>query len=132
MGGVKSKTGNVKVLATNFGIRFSKDLLFFRALLVEKTCEVLNLKDKYDTPVLPDNLKFWKTEKKRNWLFSLVEPVVEAIYVDFKAPSMDAVNMRIETVNGAFDIVAPAHLRGKHIDMLLQGNYFQSNIEYLA
>ena len=30
--------------------------------------------------------------------------------------------MHIDTPSGTFDIVAPARLRGKHIDMLLNGN----------
>ena len=89
---------------------------------MELTCEKLGLINKMDSMSLPEKLKNWTYAKRQKWLENLVEPVVDEIFTAFNKPSMDGVNMRIETPTGAFDIVAPAHLRGKHIDMLLNGN----------
>ena len=75
-----------------------------------------------DTILFPENFKFWRNEKRKEWLEKFVEPVVDEIFTGFNKPVMDGVNMHIETPTGAFNIIAPAHLRGKHIDMLLNGN----------
>ena len=89
---------------------------------MELACEKLGLVNKLDSKLLPQNLKFWRKVKERQWLENLVEPIVDEIFTAFNEPSMNGMNMRIETPTGAFDIVAPAHLRGKHIDMLINGN----------
>ena len=88
-------------------------------MIVELACQKLGL-DKMDNISLPEKIKCWRNEK-REWLQNLLEPVVETIYTDYNKPVMDGVNMRIVTQKDAFDIIAPAHLRGKHLEMLING-----------
>ena len=89
---------------------------------MELACEKLGLDSKTSNKALPENAKFWRNTKVRQWLEELVDPIVDIIFTAFREASMDGVNMHIDTPSGAFDIVAPARLRGKHIDMLLNGN----------
>ena len=91
-------------------------------MIVELACEKLGLDSKTSNIAQPENAKFWRNTKVRQWLEELVDPIVDIIFTAFREPSMDGVNMHIDTPSGAFDIVAPARLRGKHMDMLLNGN----------
>ena len=82
---------------------------------MELACEKLGLDSKTSNIALPENAKFWRNTKVRQWLEELVDPIVDIIFTAFREPSMDGVNMHIDTPSGAFDIVTPARLRGKHV-----------------
>lgn len=98
---------------------------------MELTCEILGLKDKNGKSALPEYIKYWTIEKRKNWLYDMIDPVVDALFVHFSAPIMEGVNMQIETGNEVVNIVAPAHLRGQHIDMFLHGKYNMSHTAIL-
>lgn len=61
-------------------------MLTFRAMVVELTCEKLQIENKTSDIQLPEHIKAWKTAKKMEWFDHFVEPVVDTIMNIYKAP----------------------------------------------
>lgn len=96
-------------------------MLNFRAMVVELTCEKLQIENKTSDIQLPEHIKAWKTAKKMEWFDHFVEPVVDTIMNIYKAPDIRDVELRVLYKGGLYMIKVPASSRGKPIDVNING-----------
>ena len=96
-------------------------MLTFRALIVELTCEKLQIQNKTSDIQLPEHIKVWKTAKKMEWLDRFVEPVVDTIMNTYKAPDMSDVEIPVLYKGGLYVLKVPASSRGKPVDVNING-----------
>lgn len=90
-------------------------------MVVELTCEKLQIENKTSDIQLPEHIKVWKTTKKIEWLDHFVEPVVDTIMNIYMAPDMSDVEIRVLYKGGLYKIKVPASSRGKPIDVNING-----------
>lgn len=90
-------------------------------MVVELTCEKLQIENKTSDIQLPEHIKVWKTAKKIEWLDHFVEPVVDTIMNIYMAPDMSDVEIRVLYKGGLYKIKVPASSRGKPIDVNING-----------
>ena len=76
-----------------------------------------------EVPGMPPNIKLWNNKKKLEWLQQLVDPLVDKLMYMFEAPDMTGVPLRPEYAGLAYDIVAPAQLRGQQLNMVIAGEF---------
>lgn len=109
---------NGQVKSTN-GFEPHKDFVHTvaRAMVVELSCEKLQIENKTSDIQLPEHIKMWKTAKKNEWLDHFVEPVVDTIMNIYKAPVMSDVEIRVLYKGGLYMIKVPTSSRGKPIDV---------------
>ena len=55
-------------------------------MIVELACEKLGPESKTSNIALPENVKFWRNTKVRQWLEELVDPIVDIIFTAFREP----------------------------------------------
>jgi hypothetical protein len=96
-------------------------ILTFRAMIVELTCEKLQIQNKTSDIQLPEHIKVWKTAKKMEWLDRFVEPVVDTIMNTYKAPDRSDVEIPVLYKGGLYMLKLPASSRGKPVDVNING-----------
>lgn len=62
----------------------------------------------------------WSNQKKQEWLFNHLKPMVDHIYVPYRAPSMDPVPVHVHYGGVLYDLRMPPNMRGEVYEMQVE------------
>ena len=90
-------------------------------LLVEKFLEQYGLATVKEHIEMPTHIKSWPNQKKLDWLIDFLRPLVDALFVPFRLPNMERVQLPI-VINGVlYNLGLPPSYRGKDYEITVDG-----------
>jgi hypothetical protein len=96
---------------------FNCKIAYFRMLIVELYTELYGT----DGACVPQHIKTWSRPKKMEWLMTHLQPLVNKLFVPYRAPNMENVKLCLKIGNENRQLSLPPTFRGQVYEVLING-----------
>jgi hypothetical protein len=91
-------------------------------LIVELFLEINSMNSiEDDIPQMPNpkQVKKWSLSKKKEWLLQYVQPIVQAIFIPYRAPISDNIELEVESGDQTYILQIPPEYIGKTFECVI-------------